>query len=71
MTIRVPANTSSGASFRLRGRGLPNQKSGKSGDLIARAMIKLPEKIDPALVRLLKEDGEDEDPRAALLKEAS
>ena len=72
VTIRVPANTSSGASFRLRGRGLPNQKSGKSGDLIARTLIKLPETIDPELVRLLKKEaGEEDDPRADLLREAS
>ena len=71
VTIRVPANTSSGASFRLRGRGLPNQKTSKSGDLIARTLIKLPEKLDPALVRLMREEDEEDDPRASLLREAS
>ena len=71
VTIRVPANTSSGASFRLRGRGLPNQKTGKPGDLIARTLIKLPETPDPALVRLLKEEQDEDDPRESLLREAS
>lgn len=45
--MNVPAMTSSGRTFRLRGRGLPS-KGGK-GDLLVSVEIKLPETADDAL----------------------
>lgn len=72
VAIRVPANTSSGTAFRLRGKGLKNSKTGTSGDLIARTRIVLPEKPDPALEAFLKSWKEGEaDPREDMLRRAS
>ena len=45
--MNVPAMTSSGRTFRLRGQGLPG-KSGR-GDLLVTAEIRLPETADEAL----------------------
>ncbi len=45
--MRIPAMTSSGRTFRLRGKGLP-RKEGGSGDLFATVAIALPE-TDEAL----------------------
>jgi DnaJ-class molecular chaperone len=50
--LSIPANTSSGRTFRLKGKGFP-AKSG-AGDLMATARIVLPEQGDQALEELMK-----------------
>jgi len=50
--ITVPAWTSSGRTFRLKGKGFP-AKAGR-GDLLATIRIVLPEKRDPELEELMK-----------------
>jgi DnaJ-class molecular chaperone len=51
VSLTVPKGSSSGATLRLKGRGLPDPKTGKRGDLLARLMISLPDQIDPELER--------------------
>jgi DnaJ-class molecular chaperone len=51
VTLTVPKGSNSGATLRLRGRGLPNGHGGR-GDLLARIMITLPEVQDIDLERL-------------------
>ena len=51
VTLTVPKGSSSGATLRLRGRGLPDGQ-GHRGDLLARIMITLPEGPDAALESL-------------------
>ncbi|AWN42389.1 DnaJ C-terminal domain-containing protein [Methylobacterium durans] len=46
--MRMPPMTSSGRTFRLRGKGLP-KKDGSRGDLLATTAIVLPGSADPAL----------------------
>src|SRR5829696_2705263 len=46
--MNIPAMTSSGRTFRLRGKGLPS-KHGR-GDLLVTAEVRLPEKADEELV---------------------
>ena len=50
VTLTVPQGSSSGATLRLKGRGLVDAK-GKRGDLLARLMITLPEAPDPELTK--------------------
>jgi DnaJ-class molecular chaperone len=50
--LSIPANTSSGRTFRLKGKGFP-AKSG-AGDLMATVRIVLPETSDQALEELMK-----------------
>ncbi|MDR3420784.1 MAG: J domain-containing protein [Xanthobacteraceae bacterium] len=50
--IAIPAGTSSGRTFRLKGKGFP-AKAGR-GDLLATVRIMLPEKSDPELEELMK-----------------
>ncbi|SFK26196.1 DnaJ C-terminal domain-containing protein [Methylorubrum salsuginis] len=47
--MKVPAMTSSGRTFRLRGKGLP-KKDGTRGDLLATTAVTLPAGEDAALV---------------------
>ncbi|MDI1363907.1 MAG: DnaJ C-terminal domain-containing protein, partial [bacterium] len=46
--LAVPKGSNSGATLRLKGRGLVDAK-GKRGDLLARLVVTLPETIDPDL----------------------
>jgi DnaJ-class molecular chaperone len=50
--IAIPAGTSSGRTFRLKGKGFP-AKAGR-GDLLATVRVMLPEKSDPELEALMK-----------------
>lgn len=47
--MKIPAMTSSGRTFRLRGKGLP-RKDGTRGDLLASVAVILPEGADEALL---------------------
>ncbi|MFG1345600.1 J domain-containing protein [Xanthobacter autotrophicus DSM 431] len=56
--LAIPAWTSGGRTFRLRGKGLPNATGGH-GDLLVRANIVLPKEKDEALEALMKKLRED------------
>ncbi len=51
VTLNVPAGSNSGSVLRLKGRGLADG-SGKRGDLLARLVVSLPERLDPELTEL-------------------
>ena len=61
--LAIPPGTSSGRTFRLKGKGMPS-KSG-TGDLYATVRIVLPEKSDPELEELMRKrrDQQPYDPR--------
>ncbi len=50
--LSIPKNTSSGRTFRLRGKGLPKGKS--AGDLLVTVKIVLPDGADAELEALMK-----------------
>ena len=54
--LAIPANTNSGRTFRLKGKGLKGKEGGKAvtGDLLATVRIVLPEKIDDDLKALME-----------------
>ena len=49
VTLTVPKGSNSGSTLRLKGRGLPDPRTGARGDLLARLQIVLPDKPDPEL----------------------
>jgi len=53
-TIKIPANTSSGKSFRLRGKGLKSSTGTGYGDLLVKVKITLPKEADANLVAFMK-----------------
>ncbi len=57
ITLKVPKNTKNGQKFRVRGAGVPNRKTGISGNLYLIANIVIPkvEDLDEDLQRMLKE----------------
>ncbi len=65
--LAIPAGTSSGRTFRLKGKGLKRKEAGKAvtGDLLATVRIMLPEKADDELKELMQKLRDDApyDPR--------
>jgi DnaJ-class molecular chaperone len=61
--LAIPAGTSGGRTFRLKGKGLPGK--GTPGDLLAVIRIVLPERDDAALTELMRKwrDAKPYDPR--------
>jgi DnaJ-class molecular chaperone len=61
--LAIPANTNSGRTFRLKGKGFPAKD--RVGDLLATVRIMLPEGGDAELEELMKKwrDGKPYDPR--------
>ena len=65
--LSIPKNTSSGRTFRLKGKGLPKQ-GGTTGDLFVTTRIMLPDGNDAALEELMQKwrDGHPYNPRSDL-----
>jgi DnaJ-class molecular chaperone len=57
VTLTVPANTSSGKVFRLKGKGMPNKSA--SGDLFVTMRIVLPDGKDAELEALMEKWRDD------------
>jgi DnaJ-class molecular chaperone len=55
LTMRVPAGTQSGQTFRLGGQGMPRLKGGGHGDLYARAKLTVPKDLTSRERELLTE----------------
>jgi curved DNA-binding protein len=56
VSLRIPAGTQSGRTFRLAGQGMPKLRSSQErGDLYARVKINLPEKLTDQEKKLVRE----------------
>ena len=67
VTLKVPAGTPTGKTFRVRNRGV-NPDRGKSGDLLVRVEVVVPRRVSRDEKKLLEQLAtyEDEDVRAHL-----
>jgi len=45
VTVRIPSGTNNGQQLRVRGRGLPRNRSGERGDLYVVVNVELPQSI--------------------------
>jgi molecular chaperone DnaJ len=70
VTLKVPAGTQSGQTFRIRGKGAP--KKGGNGDLLVTVNVAVPKKLSREEKELLRQlrDVEKESPRRRLGVEA-
>lgn len=59
--LKVPPATQHGAVFRLAGKGLPNLRSGRSGDEIVQVLIEIPGKLSREQKELLRRFAATED----------
>jgi molecular chaperone DnaJ len=72
VSLRVPAGTTSGRTFRVRGRGV-QKTSGAKGDLLVTVEVAVPPSLDDsaaAALRTYADATKSFDPRAGLLGEA-
>ncbi len=54
-TLRIPAATQSGTTFRLRGKGIPSLRSGNSGDQLVRVHVEVPTSLTPEQRKILED----------------
>ena len=53
--LKVPPGTQYGSVFRIRGQGLPNMRTGRTGDELVQIIIETPTKINAKQQELLRE----------------
>jgi molecular chaperone DnaJ len=58
--LKVPRGTQVGALFRVNGKGLPNLRTGRRGDLVVVTKIEIPGKLSAKQEKLLREFAETE-----------
>ena len=64
-TLTIPTGTQSGAKLRMKGKGVPDPKSGIRGDMYAHAQIVVPKEPDAKARKIFEElKGIEIDPRA-------
>jgi molecular chaperone DnaJ len=61
--LDVPAGTQHGEVFKLKGRGLPDVRSYRTGDELVQIVIEVPKKLNDHQKRLLREFATSEDAR--------
>jgi molecular chaperone DnaJ len=69
VTLKIPAGTSNGRTFRVRGRGVPKGE-GKPGDLLVTVDVAVPQKLDGharELLQAYRDATKSHDPRAGLV----
>ncbi len=60
-TIDIPAGTQHGEVFKIKGKGLPDVRSHKSGDEIVQVVIEIPKKLSEKQKQLLRDFAGTED----------
>ncbi|GBD11058.1 Chaperone protein DnaJ [bacterium HR23] len=53
--VTVPPGTQHGTVLRIRGKGVPDARNGRRGELLVRLQVRIPEKIGPKAKRLFQE----------------
>lgn len=59
-TLKIPNGTQHGTMFRMEGKGLPNLRSGKRGDLVVIAQLVVPQKLNDQQRELLRDYAQTE-----------
>ena len=59
--LEVPAGTQHGEVFKLKGKGLPDVRSGRKGDEVVQVLVEIPRKLNERQRQLLREFAETED----------
>lgn len=57
-TLKIPAGTQSGTTFRLRNHGMPHLRGGGKGDLLIRVHVEVPTKLNKEQTQKLEEYAE-------------
>jgi molecular chaperone DnaJ len=68
VTLKIPAGTPTGKTFRIRGKGAPRPRKGGTGDLLVTVNVEVPQKLSKDERELLKQlsEAQRESPRKRL-----
>ncbi|PJD92899.1 MAG: molecular chaperone DnaJ [Legionella sp.] len=55
VTLKIPAETQTGKSFRLRGKGIQSARSNSKGDLLCKVVVETPVQLDKKQKELLEQ----------------
>jgi len=61
--MKIPPGTQYGSTFRIRGQGLPNMRTGRTGDQLVQIAIETPAKLNAKQQELLREFAKTENKR--------
>jgi molecular chaperone DnaJ len=72
VTLKIPAGTQSGKTFRIRGKGTPRPRKGGAGDLLVTVKVEVPQKLSKEEKELLArlQEVQKESPRKRMGVEA-
>jgi len=62
--FKIPPGTQHGSTFRIKGQGLPDLRTGRRGDELVRIMVEIPKRLSGEQERLLRSFAETEDRNA-------
>ena len=54
-SLKIPAGTQSGTTFRLRGKGMPSLRGGAAGDQLLRVHVEVPQSLSSEQKKILEE----------------
>ena len=57
-SLKIPAGTQTGTTFRLRGQGVPHLRGNRKGDLLIRVQIEVPTKLSSEQKKKLEDYAE-------------
>jgi molecular chaperone DnaJ len=63
--LRIPAGTQYGSVFRIKGQGLPNMRTRRTGDELVQVTIETPVKLNAKQEELLREFATTENKRVS------
>ena len=59
--LKIPPGTQNGDVFRIKGQGLPDIRTKRSGDELVQIMVEIPKKLNSRQEELLREFAQSED----------
>jgi molecular chaperone DnaJ len=59
--LKIPPGTQPGDVFRIKGQGLPDIRTRRSGDELVQIMVEIPKKLNSRQEELLREFAQSED----------
>jgi len=74
VSLRIPAGTPNGRTFRVRGKGVRRQKDGTAGDMLVTVNVQVPHDLSDKArdaLETFRDATAGPDPRAELLKHAN